>query len=98
MSLKDNEMQLVSLFGAGVLSAVMVVPVVWFSGAAEARVAELQDREVIEATLAYRKKPQKQPQKKRDVVEEVKVEGVSRDENKKVEPKKEEKKEEKKPV
>jgi hypothetical protein len=98
MSLKDNEMQIVSLLGAGIVSAALVVPVVWFAHTAEAGGAQLQDRQVIEATLAYKSSTKKQPQKKRDVVEEVKVEGVSRDENKKVEPKKEEKKEEKKPV
>jgi len=97
MALKDTEMHVVSLFGAGVLSAALIVPVVWFSGDAGARVAPLADnRMVIEATIAYRKQEQKQPQKKRDVVEEVKVEGVSRDENKKVEEKKDDKKKEEK--
>lgn len=92
MSLKDTEMQIVSLLGAGMLTAALVVPVGWFTNAAEAQEAPLKDREVIEATLAYRKKPQKQPQKKRDVVKEVKPEGVSRDENKKVEEKKKDEK------
>lgn len=95
MSLRDSEMQMVSLFGAVLLSAALIVPVVWFTEAAEAGDAPLKEREVIEATLAYRKKPQKQPQKKRAPVQEVKPEGVSRDENKKVEEKKEEKKEKK---
>ena len=98
MSLKDTEMHVVSLFGAGILSAALVVPVVWFYDDAGASTPALaDDRQVIEATLAYKSAAKKQPQKKRDVVEEVKVEGVSRDETKKVEPKKEDKKEEKKP-
>ena len=48
--------------------------------------------QVIEATIAYRKTPQKQPQKKFDQPDVVKPEGVSHDENKKVEPQKDEKK------
>jgi hypothetical protein len=97
MALKDTEMHVVSLFGAGLLSAALIVPVVWFSADAGASRPPLADnRMVIEATIAYRKQEQKQPQKKRDVVEEVKVEGVSRDENKKVEEKKDDKKKEEK--
>ena len=97
MALKDTEMHVVSLFGAGLLSAALIVPVVWFSADASASRPPLADnRMVIEATIAYRKQEQKQPQKKRDVVEEVKVEGVSRDENKKVEEKKDDKKKEEK--
>jgi hypothetical protein len=100
MSLKDTEMHVFSLLGAGLLSAALLVPVVWFTDAAEAGSAPLADnRQIIEATIAYKKTPKKQPQKVRDVVEEVKVEGVSRDENKKIEDKKDDKKkEDKKPV
>lgn len=100
MSLKDTEMHALSMLAAGALTAALIVPVVWFYDDADARTPPLADnRQVIEATLAYKSSKPKQPQKKRDVVQEVKVEGVSRDENKKVEPpKKEEKKEEKKPV
>lgn len=98
MSLKDGEMQIVSIVGACVLSAALIVPTVWFTKAADAQAAPVLDnREVIEATLAYRKKPQKQPQKKFDRPEVVKPQGVSHDENKKVEEKKEEKKPEKQP-
>jgi len=100
MSLKDTEMQVYSLLGAALLSGALIVPFLLLTEAAQAQDTPLKEREVIEATLAYRKKPQKQPQKKRDVVQEVKPQGVSRDENKKVEEKKEEKKEDKdkKPV
>lgn len=97
MSLKDVEMHALSMLAAGALTAALVVPTVWFYDDADARTAPLADnRQVIEATLAYKSTKQKQPQKKRDVVQEVKVEGVSRDENKPVEPKKEDKKENKK--
>ena len=98
MSLRDSEMQIVSILGAVVLSAALIVPTLWFTKAAKAQDAPLADnRQVIEATLAYRKKPQKQPQKKFDQPEVVKPKGVSHDENKKVEEKKEEKKPEKQP-
>jgi outer membrane biosynthesis protein TonB len=52
----------------------------------------LEDLEVIEASIAYKKaEPQKQPQKKkRAPAPEVKPEGVSRDETKPVEPEKDE--------
>ena len=43
----------------------------------------LEDLEVIEASIAYKKaEPQKQPQKKKRAAEEKILEGVSRDENK----------------
>jgi hypothetical protein len=43
----------------------------------------LEDLEVIEASIAYKKaEPEKQPQKKKRAAEEKVVEGVSRDENK----------------
>lgn len=93
MSLKDGEMQVFSIVGAGALSALLIVPVVWFSRPAEAKRSSLYDnRQVLEATIAYKKSPTKQPQKKFDQPEVVKPVGVSHDENKKVEEKKEEKK------
>ena len=89
MSLKDAEMHVFSMAGAGLLTAAMFVPILWF---AEAKGGDtgplLKDMQVIEATLAYRKTPQKQPQKKFDNPDVVKPQGVSRDENKKVEEKK----------
>jgi hypothetical protein len=98
MSLKDSEMQAVSMFGAFALSAVLIIPVVWFSKPEEKKGdPALKDLEVIEATLAFKsEKAPKQPQKKFDNPEVVKPEGVSRDENKKVEDKKDKKEEKKK--
>src|SRR5262245_59904507 len=95
MSLRDTEMQAVSIFGAAQLSVALIVPVVWFTEAAEKQAPILENREVLVATLAYRKTPQKQPQKKTSQTDVVKPQGVSHDENKKVEPKKEEKKDQK---
>lgn len=92
MSLKDTEMHVVSMIGAGVLSAALLVPVVFLTDAAEAKAPLLANREVLEATLAFKKSPQKQPQKQFDQPDVVKPVGVSHDENKKVEEKKEEKK------
>lgn len=94
MSLKDAEIHVASLFGTVVLTAAFVVPLAFM--ARENRVdaaAPLAEQEVIEATIAYRKTPQKQPQKKFQNPDVEKPEGVSRDENKKpVEKKDEEKK------
>lgn len=97
MALKDAEMHAVSLFGAGVLTAILVVPIVWFTKPTGLEGPPLVERQVIEATIAYRKTPQKQPQKKTapPPVEEPK--GVSRDENKKPVEAKEDKKPEPKP-
>lgn len=92
MSLNDGEMQLVSILGAAILSATVIAPVVYFSAAREHPPSYLENRQVLEATIAYKKSPTKQPQKKLDAPEEVKPVGVSHDETKKVEEKKEEKK------
>jgi len=92
MSLKDTEMHVVSVAGAGILSALLIVPVVWFSNAAVATRPSIDNRQVLEATIAYKKSPTKQPQKVHDTPEVVKPVGVSHDETKKVEEKKDDKK------
>lgn len=94
--MKDAEIQAISLFGTAVLTAALFAPIVWLIPSAEAHEPELKEMETIEASLAYRKTPQKQPQKRLKAADPVeKPEGVSHDENKKVE-KKDEKKDEKK--
>jgi hypothetical protein len=93
--MKDAEIQAVSLFGTGVLTAALFASVVWFTEARAAEAPELADMQVIEASLAYRKTPQKQPQKRLKSADPVeKPEGVSHDENKKPieKPKEDEKK------
>ena len=96
MSMKDAEMHVVSLFGAGILAAALTVPLVVLTGTDRVDGPPLKEQEVIEATIAYRKTPQKQPQKKTAPPPVEEPEGVSRDENKKpVEEKKDEKKPEK---
>jgi hypothetical protein len=93
MSLKDAEIHVVSILGASILAAALAVPTLWLTSAKGIEEAPLKEQEVIEATIAYRKTPQKQPQKKTAPPPVEKPEGVSRDENKKpVEDKKDEKK------
>jgi len=96
MSMKDAEMHVVSLFGAGILAAALTVPLVVLNGSNKVDGPLLKEQEVIEATIAYRKTPQKQPQKKTAPPPVEEPEGVSRDENKKpVEEKKDKKEPEK---
>ena len=89
MSLKDSDMHVVSVIGAGALSAALIVPVLWFTDAAIVKPQLKDDRQVLEATLAFKKSPTKQPQKQFDQPDVVKPVGVSHDETKKVEEKKE---------
>lgn len=93
MSMKDAEMHVFSLAGAGLLSAALIVPTFLMSGPDRVDAPPLAEQEVIEATIAYRKTPQKQPQKKFQNPDVQKPEGVSRDETKQpVEKKDEDKK------
>ncbi len=85
-------MHVVSLAGAGLLAAALAVPLIWVTGSNRVDGPVLKEQEVIEATIAYRKTPQKQPQKKTAPPPVEKPEGVSRDENKKPEEKKPEEK------
>ncbi len=95
MSMKDAEMHVFSLVGAGLLTAALIVPTFLLAAPDRVDAPALADQEVIEATIAYRKTPQKQPQKKFQNPDVQKPEGVSRDETKK--PVEEKKDEEKKP-
>jgi hypothetical protein len=93
MSLKETEMQILSLVGAAALTAGLFVPMLWFTEKQEAEGSQLKDMEAIEATIAYKKSPAKQPQKPVEAQPTIeKPEGVSRDENKKPDEKKDEKK------
>ena len=82
MALKDNEMQVMSILGAGIITAALFAPVVLFAKSAPKKPAE-DNLVAIEASIAYSKTPQKQPQKKFKQPDTVKPEGVSHDENKK---------------
>ena len=84
MSLKEPEMQILSIVGAAALTAGLFVPMLWFTEAKETETSQLKDMEAIEATIAYKKSPTKQPQKQTQPQPTIeKPEGVSRDENKK---------------
>ena len=98
MSLKDTEMHVFSIGGAALVTAALFVPVLWFTDASDAKPSLLDNRQVLEATIAYKKSPTKQPQKVHDTPEVVKPVGVSHDEQKKVEPpKKDDKKKDPQP-
>jgi outer membrane biosynthesis protein TonB len=83
MSFKDGEIQTISVLGTAILTAALFLPVLYLTEKAEASKTKWDDMESIEASIAYKKTPQKQPQKKTREVEEKKDEGVSRDEKKK---------------
>jgi hypothetical protein len=95
MALKDTEMHVLSIVGAAIVTAALFVPVLFFTDAAKDEGPQLKEMQVIEASIAYKKSPNKQPQKQTQPTPTIdKPEGVSRDENKKPP---EQKKEEKKP-
>ncbi len=95
MALKDTEMHVLSIAGAALVTAALFVPVLFFTDAAKDDGPQLKEMQVIEASIAYKKSPNKQPQKQTQPTPTIdKPEGVSRDENKKPP---EQKKEEKKP-
>jgi len=93
MSLKEPEMQMLSIVGALALTAGLFVPMLWFTDRVDKADSQLKDMEAIEATIAYKKSPTKQPQKEVQAQPTIdKPEGVSRDENKKPDEKKPEEK------
>jgi hypothetical protein len=89
MSLREPEMQILSILGAAVMTTALFVPMLFFTDRVDARDSELKDMEAIEATIAYKKAPTKQPQKQVQAQPTIeKPEGVSHDENKKPDEKK----------
>ena len=84
MSFKDAQLTVISLVGTTVLTVALFVPVLYLTSAADANDIKLDKMESIEASIAYRKTPQKQPQKKVRLPDPVvKPEGISHDETKK---------------
>src|SRR5882757_2635359 len=83
MSFKDGEIQVVSVLGTMILTSALFLPVVYLTEKVTAEKTKWDDMESIEASIAYKKTPQKQPQKKTVQPEVKKDEGVSKDENKK---------------
>ena len=83
MSFNDGEMKVVSGLGTVVATAALFLPVLYLTEKAEADHTKWDDMESIEASIAYKKTPQKQPQKKTTQPEVKKDEGVSHDDKKK---------------
>ncbi len=84
MSLKDNELHLVSILGAILLTAAVAFPSLWMDPAKADRSPPLEEMNMIEASLAAKKTSKsKQPKKVTQAPQPVaKPEGVSRDETK----------------
>jgi outer membrane biosynthesis protein TonB len=83
MSFKDGEMRAISVLGTFVVTSALFLPVIYLTEAAEASHTKWDDMESIEASIAYKKTPQKQPQKQTHEVEKPKDNTISHDENKK---------------
>ena len=83
MSFKDGEIQAVSILGTAILTSALALPVVYLTEKAAPAVVKFDNMESIEASIAYKKTPQKQPQKQTSQPIVKKDEGVSHDENKK---------------
>jgi outer membrane biosynthesis protein TonB len=84
MALRDAEMQVVSIAGTAVLTIALFAPVLFLTESAAAQKSDFGEMESIEASIAYKKTPQKQPQKKFKAPDPVeKQEAVSHDEKKK---------------
>ncbi len=83
MSLGNGEIQAASVFGAALVTAALLLPVVYLTETDDDTASKKDDMIAIEASIAYKKSPQKQPQKKTSQPEPPKPdEGVSRNENK----------------
>jgi outer membrane biosynthesis protein TonB len=83
MALKDGEMVTFSLLGTVMLTGALFFPVLYWTEKADAKRPDFGDMESIEASIAYKKTPQKQPQKQVKAPDPVvKPDGVSRDEKK----------------
>lgn len=76
-------MQTISVLGAVVISVGLFAPVLFLTEKADAARSKLEDMESIEASIAFKKEPQKQPQKQTSQPEIKKDEGISKDETKK---------------
>lgn len=85
MARSDSDLHLWAATGVAIVASLMGGGLYWQTARADSgqRGPNLDDLEVIEASIAYKKaEPQKQPQKKRRAPIEEQIEGVSRDETK----------------
>jgi hypothetical protein len=83
MSFKDGEIQAVSILGTAILTSLLTIPVLYLTEKAAPAHEKFDNMESIEASIAYKKTPQKQPQKQTSQPIVKKDEGVSHDETKK---------------
>lgn len=79
MSFKDGELQTISVLGAATIAAALFLPVVFLTEKSKPQHDKLEDMESIEASIAYKKQPQKQPQKQTSQPVEPKKEAITRD-------------------
>jgi hypothetical protein len=84
MPFKDSEIQVISVLGTGILTAALFVPVLYLTEKAAPQKTKWDNMESIEASVAYKKTPQKQPQKPTSQPDVKKPDGVSHDEKKQV--------------
>lgn len=89
MSIRDTELHVIAIIGAGVLTAALFVPAaIWAGGTGGSSSDDddnMKNKVVVRAELAALKTPKKQPQKEfKAPTPEDKPQGVSRDENKDV--------------
>jgi len=83
MSFKDGEIQAVSVLGTAILTSALALPVLYLTKQAPPVKVKFDNMESIEASIAYKKTPQKQPQKKTSQPDVKKPdEGVSHNEKK----------------
>jgi outer membrane biosynthesis protein TonB len=83
MSFKESEMQTISVLGTVIVTLALFLPVLYLTEKADDVKSKFDDMESIEASIAFKKVPQKQPQKKTSQPEVKKDDTVSHDENKK---------------
>jgi outer membrane biosynthesis protein TonB len=83
MSFKDGEIQAVSILGTAILTSALTIPAIYLTKRADVVHERFENMESIEASIAYKKEPQKQPQKQTSQPVVKKDEGVSHDETKK---------------
>ena len=79
MSFKNGEMHTISVLGAVVVTVSFFLPVLFLTERVDTPKIKLDDMESIEASIAYKKTPQKQPQKKTSQPEQKKADAITHD-------------------
>ncbi len=79
MSFKDGEMHTLSVLGAAVVASALFVPMLFLTEHQKPERVKIDDMESIEASIAFKKVPQKQPQKKTSQPEPKKEDTLTHD-------------------